>query len=223
MEESLKYFLERTTPFGTLARRHRQRKLEKKYQTWKKQGVSGPMPDYGKQQVVLDYIKRFSPDVFIETGTYKGKMVYAVMPHIRPIYSIELDPAHFDNASRRFGRYPGIQIIHGQSGDILPELLKNVNNPCLFWLDAHYSGGSTAKGDLETPIMQEIDAILKHPYGEKHILLIDDARCFIGKSDYPTVDGLRSFILRFFPDWVFELKDDIIRAHADRGHIYDKR
>ena len=223
MREPLKYFLERTTPFGLLARWHRQKKREKKFQEWKNHGGSGPMPNYGKQQVVLEYIKKFSPDVFIETGTYKGKMVYAVMPHIRPIYSIELDPKHFENAYQRFSRYSDIQIIHGQSGDILPELLKDINNPCLFWLDAHYSGGSTAKGDLETPIMQEIETILHHPSAEKHILLIDDARCFIGENDYPKVEALQAFILKFFPDWVFELKDDIIRAHADKGHVHGKK
>ena len=71
MEASLKHFLERTTPFGALARRHRQKKLEKKFQKWETAGGKGPMPDLGKQQVVLEYIKTYAPDVFIETGTYK--------------------------------------------------------------------------------------------------------------------------------------------------------
>jgi len=106
MEASLKHFLERTTLFGALARCHRQKKLEKKFQKWKTAGGKGPMPDLGKQQVVLEYIKTYSPKVFVETGTYKGKMVYAVMPYIRPIYSIELDVTHSENARRRFSGYP---------------------------------------------------------------------------------------------------------------------
>ena len=219
MKEPLKYFLERTTPFGLLARRHRQRELEKKFQKWKKEGISGPMPSYGKQQVVLEYLKEYAPDVFIETGTYKGRMVYAVMPYIRPIYSIELDRTHFENATRRFGRYPDIQIIHGQSGEILPKLLKNINAPCLFWLDAHYSGGSTARGDLETPIMQEIEAIIQHSYAQKHILLIDDARCFIGKNDYPSIKAVQDLIFASCPNWVFEVRNDIIRTYAGSEHV----
>jgi len=73
MKETLKYYLERKTPVGCIARRHRQKKLKKKYDQWKKAGAVGSMPDYGKQQTVIEYIKHFSPSVFIETGTYKGR------------------------------------------------------------------------------------------------------------------------------------------------------
>jgi hypothetical protein len=214
MEESFKAFFERTTPLGTLARIHRQRTLIKKYHKWKQDGGLDTMPDFGKHQVVIEYIRRYLPDRFIETGTYKGRMVYAVMPHISEIYSIELDPIHCQNAQRRFSGYPNIHISCGQSGDILPQILRDITSPCLFWLDAHYSGGSTAKGDLETPIMQEMDCILNHPYAEKHIILIDDARCFVGEKDYPTLDALREFIHDVFPGWVFDVENDIIRTHA---------
>ena len=132
MEEPLKYFLERTTPFGLLARWHRQKKLEKNFLEWKKQGGSGPMPSYGKQQVVLEYIKKFSPDVFIETGTYKGKMVYAVMPYVRPIYSIELDTKHFDQRfkDRLLATYDNLDevtdglLVHSENFQAL-NLLRN--------------------------------------------------------------------------------------------------
>jgi hypothetical protein len=223
MKEPLKYFLERTTPFGTLARIHRQMKLEKKLNKWEKDGASGPMPNLGKQRVVVEYIKNYSPEVFIETGTYKGKMVYAVMPHIKRIYSIELDSTHYENARKRFAGYQDIQILHGQSGEILPQVMKNIDRPCLFWLDAHYSGGSTAKADLETPIMQEIECILHHQLASKHIVLIDDARCFVGRSDYPTLNALEKFIKKSCPDWFFDVENDIIRTHSNEGHINEPK
>jgi hypothetical protein len=89
--EPLKFFIERTTVIGKLVRLHRNKQLRKKYITWQANNATGPMPNYGKQLVVIDYIKRFNTEVFIETGTYKGKMVYAVIPYIKEIYSIELD------------------------------------------------------------------------------------------------------------------------------------
>jgi len=213
MKEPLKYFLERTTPFGTLARFQRKRQLEKKMREWKRKGSPLPMPNLGKQQVVIDYIKRFSPAVFIETGTYKGKMVYAVMPYAKEIYSIELDETHYRNAQKRFAGYPNIHIIQGQSGEVLPKVLANINKRCLFWLDAHYSGGSTAKGQTETPIMQELQCILDHPMAEAHVILIDDACCFTGENDYPTLAILEKFVLSIHPHWVFDVKNDIIRTH----------
>ena len=215
-KESLKYFLERTTPFGTLARFQREKQLLKKFHQWEKNGACPPMPNFGKQQVVKRYIKKFSPEVFIETGTYKGKMVYAVMPHVKEIYSIELDQIHFERAGRRFIGHPNIHILQGQSGEVLPTILKNISKSCLFWLDAHWSGGSTTKGDLETPIMQEIECILNHTRAEEHVILIDDARCFTGENDYPTLEALERFIRNVCPDWVFEVKDDIIRTHSSR-------
>jgi len=215
-KEPFKDFLERTTFLGAMARHHRLRQLKKKYAIWQRQGMGGAMPNYGKQQTVIEYIKRFKPQVFIETGTYKGKMVYAVMPYIDNIYTIELSEFHFERAQNRFAGYPNIKIIQGQSGEVIPELMKNINQNCLFWLDAHYSGGSTAKCESETPVMQELQCILEHPRATEHIVLIDDARCFTGESDYPTLEGLESFIRDVYPDWVFEVKDDIIRTHSGK-------
>jgi hypothetical protein len=214
MEEPLRYFLERTTPLGTLARTHRQRRLRKKYQRWVRSGAVPPLPNWGKQRVVIEYVRRFAPTVFLETGTYKGKMVYAVMPHVQEIYSIELDPTHYRHAHRRFAGYANIHIRQGQSGDVLPEIVKEVQQPCLFWLDAHWSGGSTAKAELETPIMEEMNCILNHPLADRHVILIDDARCFTGQNDYPTLQVLEQRIGAAQPDWVFEVEDDIIRTHA---------
>jgi len=216
MKEPLKYLLERTTPFGTLARLQRQRQLKKKYRLWEKNGAVAPMPNLGKQRVVIEHIKNFSPSVFIETGTYKGKMIYAIQPYIKEIYSIELDETHFKNAQKRFAGYPNIHIIKGQSGQILPEILDNIDKSCIFWLDAHWSGGSTAKGEHETPIMQEMECILNHKRAEEHVILIDDARCFTGEHEYPTMQSLKQFIMSIYPDWFFEVKDDIIRTYSNK-------
>ena len=214
-KEPIKYFIERTTPLGALARCQRQRQLKRKYQLWKQEGGIAPMPNYGKQSVVIDYIKKFSHEVFIETGTYKGKMVYAVQPHVKEIYSIELGENHYKKAQQKFSGYPNIHILHGQSGQVLPKILKGIDKPCLFWLDAHWSGGSTAKGDIETPIMQEMQCILRHSRAADHIILIDDARLFVGEDDYPTLQALKQLVLTVHPNWVFEVKDDIIITYSD--------
>jgi len=100
--------------------------------------------------------------------------------------------------------------MYGDSTDILPEILVKIEQPCLFWLDAHYSGGVTAKGKKETPILQEIQYILNH-HIDRHIILIDDARCFNGQNDYPTMQALRDMILSYHSDWFFEVENDVIR------------
>jgi len=45
------------------------------------------------------------------------------------------------------------------------------------------------------------------------VILIDDARCFIGERGYPKIDELKEFVLSKYSDWEFEVKDDIIRLY----------
>ncbi len=217
--ESVKSFIERTTPIGRLARRHRERKLRKKYITWQKTEGSGPMPNYGKQQEVIAYLKKFGIRTFIETGTYKGKMVYAVMPYVDDIYSIELDPVYCRRAQEKFAGYTNIHIIEGQSGEVLPQIMADIQTPCLFWLDAHYSGGMTAKGPKDSPIMQEMECILSHPNADRHVILIDDARCFTGSNGYPDVNQFKQDIATQYPHLSFDVVNDIIRIHTNKGSL----
>jgi len=74
----------------------------------------------------------------------------------KTIFSIELDEKLYKKAMRKFQMYDHISIFHGDSPRILYEILSKIKLPCIFWLDAHYSGGETTKGDVETPIMNEI-------------------------------------------------------------------
>ena len=52
---------------------------------------------------------------------------------------------------RRDGRRA--EILQGDSTDVLPEVVEKMDEPTLFWLDGHYSGGITASGEQETPIV----------------------------------------------------------------------
>ncbi|MBN1832757.1 MAG: glycosyltransferase [Deltaproteobacteria bacterium] len=182
------------------------------YSDWEAQGRPVPPPDLVKQEIVRSYAQRFSPRILIETGTYLGAMVYAMKDSFKEIYSIELDHELAQRAKELFSPCDHIHIIEGDSGHCLSALLSSIEKPCLFWLDGHYSGGITAKGEWETPIMQELKCIFDHPV-RNHIILIDDARCFTGEQDYPSLEKLKSTVLQRDPDLNVELKDDIIRIH----------
>lgn len=179
---------------------------------WKKNGRLGPMPDLMKQKIVKEYARKFSVLTMVETGTFFGDMIYATKNLFDRIYSIELEPVLCRRAQKRFSRFRHISIVQGSSAKVLPVILSDITQSCLFWLDAHYSGGITARDETETPIMQELTLIMNHPVAE-HVILIDDAREFVGLNDYPTIENLQNFIHKQRPDWVFEVKDDIIRIH----------
>jgi len=80
-------------------------------------------------------------------------------------------------------------------------------------LDAHFSGGITSKGDLETPIVTELSHILTHPCAADHVVLIDDARLFVGANDYSTLEGLIALVSSFQPQSECTVEADIIRIH----------
>jgi hypothetical protein len=216
MHESFTHFIERKTFLGTLSRCRKQRRLQKEYDDWKERGAALPMPTLGKQQVVAEYIERYHLTTLVETGTYTGHMVYGMLHKCKEIYSIELDKTLHEKAQQMFAGYQHVHLLQGNSSTILPQLMETISAPCLFWLDAHYSGGQTAKGDIETPIMRELPCIVQHQLADEHVILIDDARCFTGINDYPSLESLKDYVLKLHTDWVFEVKDDIIRTFKPR-------
>jgi hypothetical protein len=150
-------------------------------------------PHLLKRRLIASRARDFRPEVFVETGTLFGDMIYAQRNNFRQLYSIELDDYLFERAHRRFKRHPQIRILHGDSGQKITEVLKELDRPCLFWLDAHYSGGITAHGAEMTPVFDEIVHILHHPV-KSHVIVIDDARLFNGTDGYPTFRALRDFV-----------------------------
>lgn len=180
---------------------------------WAKNGRPIPPPHVVKQITVKQYARRFNLDILIETGTFLGDIVYAMRKNFDKIYSIELSKELSDRAKERFRNYKHIHIVQGDSPIILSRLLPQICRRPLIWLDAHYSGGNTAKGDLETPIMRELNEIFRHIHLNP-VILIDDARCFDGSNGYPTIEQLRSYVLNQCPGWIFEIEYDIIRIHA---------
>lgn len=180
--------------------------------SWEKKGKPIPLPHLMKQRIIKQYAREFSVDTLIETGTYLGDMVHATKNTFSKIVTIELNKSLYERAKKKFAKFAYISIIEGSSVEALPGILTNITQPCLFWLDAHYSGGITTKGELETPIIQELSYILDHSVVE-HVILIDDAREFIGRNGYPTIEELQNLTFERHPRLVFEVKDDIIRIH----------
>jgi len=204
----VKNTIERTALYDVIRIvRHRQRLL-----TWKNAGRPIPPPPLFKQRVVREYAERFSLHIFVETGTFLGDMVYANRNTFDRLYSIELDRQLYERAKRRFSRFKHIHILLGDSAKILRTVLANVQQPCLLWLDAHAMVGGVV-GKRITPVAQELHCILEQP-AKDHVILIDDARLFVGQADYPTIEEVKSMILDKHLGWTFEVKDDIIRTHS---------
>jgi hypothetical protein len=75
-----------------------------------------------------------------------------------------------------------VRVVEGDSEQLMTGLTADLDQPALFYLDRHYSGGQTGMGQHETPVVKEVEAILRDaPNGS--FVMIDDARCRL--QDYP--------------------------------------
>jgi hypothetical protein len=177
---------------------------------WILQGRRLPPPSPLKQLVIARYAGQYGLHNMIETGTHYGDMVAAMRTRFVRIDSIEIYEPLYLKVLTRFANEKNIYLHHGDSEKILPAILAALTESALFWLDAHYSGEGTGKGSLDTPIMKELTCILDHPI-RKHVILIYDARLFVGRDGYPSVAELKNLLDRRGTDKQFVVRDDIIR------------
>lgn len=184
---------------------------KRKLARWEKAGKPSPPPHIVKQMTISSFRDQFHVKVLVETGTFLGDMIEAQRTYFDKIYSIELGEALWKKAVKRFEKYSHISILQGDSGKVLNTLVPEIHESAIFWLDGHYSAGETAKGEKECPIYEELDAIFRSDV--KHILLIDDARCFTGQGDYPTIADLSAFVLKNRPNAVIDVKNDTISVN----------
>jgi hypothetical protein len=179
------------------------------YWYWKLRRHPVRSPHLLKQRTVVEYARKFGLRTLVETGTYYGEMVAAVKNHFDRVFSIEFDPALAQRAKGRFERDPRIRILEGDSAVVLPELLKSLAAPALFWLDAGYWGWDQLQRDPGR-LSIEVEAILSHSV-KGHVILMDDARMLNGQNGALTFAEFQSRVAARFSDRAIELRCDIVR------------
>jgi len=177
---------------------------------WERKGKPVPPPAIVKRRTLQAYAKRFKLKILVETGTSYGNTVQAMKDSFDRLYSIELGKELYERAKVRFKGVKHIEIIHGDSGHELGNVINRIDQPALFWLDGHYSAGVTARGDKDTPIYEELHHILNAP-DRGHVIIVDDARCFGTDPAYPSIGELSDFIKSKNPNTDIVVQDDSIR------------
>jgi FkbM family methyltransferase len=177
---------------------------------WALDGTPGTAPEAVKRLTILDYLDRFGYNLVVETGTYHGNTSAALAASGVTVHTIELSEMYYRKACERFTGTPNVVCHHGDSGRLLPAVLDEIDQPAVLWLDGHYSMLDTAKGDLETPIVAELETVFARR-DKRHVILIDDARCFGSFPDYPALAEVEEMVKRNLPGYSFSVLHDIIR------------
>lgn len=149
--------------------------------------------------------------VFIETGTAGGESVREAAQMFSICHTIEVV-----DGRGRDTEYPKNVSLHtGNSAELIGPLASNYKKDWIFfWLDAHWSEPHEATEDvMECPLIEEIKAI-NHA---KAIIMIDDARLFLGPPVWPCDPRkwpkFKDVILNLqykWPDHIITVVDDYI-------------
>jgi hypothetical protein len=166
--------------------------------SWLKRGREGAPPHSIKVRNLISVADLFGLEVMVETGTFKGQMIDAGLDRFRRIYSIEIYKPLADRARKRFAKKPHITIINDDSTKALPALIASINEPVLFWLDGHLSGGGTSQGDEEFPALKEIKLILERKEKYADAIIVDDVRYMDGVNGRPQLESFVSTIRQGF-------------------------
>lgn len=126
-------------------------------------------------------------DIFIETGTYKGGSVeLALECNFKKIYTIDISTQHKTLCESKFKseiESKQIELLFGDTIDVLPNVINKINEPCLFWLDSHFDVHADVRGKYDCPILYELDVIQSSNI-KSHTIMIDDLRIFKRQTEW---------------------------------------
>jgi len=179
--------------------------------TWLKNGKVGATPHRIKQANLLHFQKSFAVQTLVETGTCRADMLWALKSAFNKLISIELSEDLYNYLVKRCSGFSHIDIRQGDSATEIAKLSGRITGRVIFWLDGHFSGGDTARGDVVSPVLTELSHISTFP-GIEPIVIIDDARLFKSGTGYPTLET----VFKAFESWAepmsVSVHDDAIIA-----------
>jgi hypothetical protein len=166
-------------------------------------------------------LDRLRYDTFVETGSYRGDTLDFMKDRFRSLHSVELSKRWHEFCVARFEDCPHVHLYHGSSAELLPRILRPIDRPVIVFLDAHYSGGSTAKADIDcdSPLLGELSCLQSRPFDD--IIIIDDTSFFDAKGgEEPQTLDEDQVWPRFAYDWSGITREAVLsRMKPDYGFL----
>jgi hypothetical protein len=177
-------------------------------------GVSAAPAQRSKRRHLLALFKERGHETLLETGTYLGETVRFFLPHATRIVSIEIDPTLHARAARMFASSRNVEIMLGDALELAPRLLSVLDRPCLLWLDGHFSGGVTGRGEVDEPVVEILRRIQPNVVVPGTTAVIDDLRLFGNDRGVPSFDALVDAARSAFPGARLSVEFDSLVVRA---------
>jgi hypothetical protein len=139
---------------------------------------------------------------FVETGTYKGEGIQcAVNSGFEFVRSVEIDETRYNDCFLKFRDNKNVSLYFGSTEDMLWNMIKDINEPITFWLDAHWSGDGEPMSNQKCPLETELKIISQHPI-KTHTIMVDDMRCCnTDYFDFKSKELIEQAILKINPEY----------------------
>jgi hypothetical protein len=125
----------------------------------------------------------FGIRAFVETGTNRAATTLWASEHFAKVITIEGAKPLYEAAVAAHGTKSNIRFLHGDSRALLEGVLRELDEPAILRLDAHWCGEGTFGIKAECPLLEEIAAVDRSAHD--HVVLIDDARLFVAPPPQP--------------------------------------
>lgn len=172
-----------------------------------------------KFRVIRALGRRVGARCLIETGTFRGVTTARCAWVFDRVLTVELDAQLAAQATAYLAKYRNVTVYQGDAVALLPRMLAHPGAArCIVFLDAHYSGGNTARGEVPEPAIAELD-ILAQRRERIAGIVIDDFRCFGVEDGFPTKAQLLAAAERHFPHPAFAIRalvDQLVIERIER-------
>ena len=157
-------------------------------------------------------IKKENYSYFIETGTYMGETILRFINDFKKSYTIELSDELYKNFNKNDYDRDKLKSILGDSSKMIKEVIDELDNSAIFFLDGHYSSCNTARGYKDVPLYEELKTINDY-FKYESLIIIDDLRLFGTNNtedwSYITKDKLLEIVSNRLDDFI-EMNDRLI-------------
>lgn len=132
--------------------------------------------------------------IFIETGFFRGSTTLNALHKFDKVYSCDINKKFVDRGHRVFkGPIEEGQLLvkHQKSSDFLRQIIEQLDERAVFYLDAHDIFYNGTESDLYTlgdgcPLLEELEIISSH-HIKDHTIIVDDLRMFDISESIPKI------------------------------------
>jgi hypothetical protein len=137
------------------------------------------MTTQGPPWPYIDIFRKYKKDIdiFVETGTHYGASVQdAICLGFTKIFSVDISALYIGHCLDKFNneiKSGQVKLFLGDSRNVFPKMLKEVNKKAMFWLDAHQDASFT--------VFEELAFIKTHSI-RNHTIIIDDIPLYFNEN-----------------------------------------